>query len=29
MDLIMLINVVGVVFVIAVIVDMVWVARWL
>ena len=29
MDLIMLIDVVGVVFVIAVIVDMVWVARWL
>ena len=29
MDLIMLIDVVGVMFVIAVIVDMVWVARWL
>ena len=29
MDLIMLIDVVVVVFVIAVIVDMVWVARWL
>ena len=29
MDLIMLIDVVGVVFVMAVIVDMVWVARWL
>ena len=29
MDLIMLIDVVGVVFVIAVIVNMVWVERWL
>ena len=28
MDLVMLIDVVGVVYVIAVIVDMVWVARW-